>query len=155
LRSHHPGLIYSILFVMVDGQRQMADGLLPVSPPPCSFAITRHPWRPTQRPAICRGLPGISGPHHERKKQDMAQGLGRGVGAASWYVGCPSTRTVSISTKLIWAELHLFLPGLDMDSFIRRRDQYPRGLPASVWRASLLLCPASRQGHAVQCCQRA
>ncbi|KAL6700065.1 hypothetical protein J3F84DRAFT_200709 [Trichoderma pleuroticola] len=146
LRSHRPGHS-SALIVMVDEQRQMADGLLPVSPPPCSFAITRHPWRPTRRPATCCG-PVISGPHHECERHDMVQGLDRGgPGAAIGYVGCTSeylrvqapSRSgqsfISFSLAMTWIPLSAF----KINALAR--------LPASVWRASLRLCLASRQGH--------
>lgn len=67
-RCNHQGLLggrfgdlaiqgaHLILIVMVNEQRKMADGLLPVSPLPCSFVITRHPWRPTRKHATCCGL---------------------------------------------------------------------------------------------------
>lgn len=52
---------------MVDKHRQMAEGYFPFLHPHAPCAITRHPGRPTRRPATCCGLPQSTA-LHERER---------------------------------------------------------------------------------------
>ncbi|KAL6855770.1 hypothetical protein J3F83DRAFT_455747 [Trichoderma novae-zelandiae] len=143
LRSHRPGPS-SVLIVMVDKQRQMAEGYFPSPHPHAPFAITGHPGRPTRRPATCCGLPRHqrSTAHHERERhgaRPRQRGRGCHIGATKHQADPSSASSFPLRPC--------------MDHFIRLQDQCSHDggqtniLPASFRRASPPLCLAWHPGH--------